>query len=99
MFPALGYLFRRDFGYAGVQRFLHLIQTIDARYEPIIREDLPRMREIATMYDTAAFDIVDCCIMAIAERLNVTRIATFDRRDFSIFRPQHCDFFELLPAL
>ncbi len=20
------------------------------------------------------------------------------RRDFSIFRPQHCDFFELLPA-
>ena len=35
--------------------------------------------------------------MAIAERLNITRIATFDRRDFSIFQPSHCDYLELLP--
>lgn len=42
--------------------------------------------------------IVDCCIMALAERLHVTRIATFDRRDFSIFQPRHCGYFELLPA-
>lgn len=53
---------------------------------------------VAILYGDVAFYIVDCCIMAIAERLGVTRIATFDRRDFSIFRPQHCDFFELLPA-
>ena len=99
VFPELSYLFRRDFGYAGVQRFLELIQTIDARYEPITVEDVPRMREIAMTYDTAAFDIVDCCIMAIAERLDINRIATFDRRDFSIFRPDHCKFFELLPSV
>jgi len=98
VFPELSYLFRRDFEYAGVQKFLELIQTIDVRYEPIIVEDIPRLREIAEIYDTAAFDIVDCCIMAIAERLDITRIATFDHRDFSIYRPRHCEFFELLPA-
>ena len=37
--------------------------------------------------------------MTIAERLGVTRIATFDRRDFSIFRPRHCDYLDLLPTL
>ncbi len=37
--------------------------------------------------------------MASAERLSVTRIATFVRRDFSIFRPRHCDYLDLLPTL
>ncbi len=35
--------------------------------------------------------------MAMTEGLNVTEICTFDRRDFSIFRPTHCDYLELLP--
>jgi hypothetical protein len=33
----------------------------------------------------------------MAERLNITRACTFDRRDFSIFRPHPCDYLELLP--
>lgn len=36
-------------------------------------------------------------IVAIAERLNVRRILTLDRRHFSVIRPQHCAAFELLP--
>ena len=59
--------------------------------------DLGRARDILIAYNEAEFDIVDCCVMAIAERLNITRIATFDRRDFSIFQPRHCDYLELLP--
>ena len=35
--------------------------------------------------------------MAIAERLNLQTVLTLDRRDFSIFRPQHCSAFNLLP--
>ena len=95
--PEVSYLFRRDFDHGSVQRFLRHLQTIDAIYEPIVRNDLPRMLEIAETYADAEFDIVDCCIMALAERLLITRIATFDRRDFSIFRPRHCRFLELLP--
>lgn len=29
--------------------------------------------------------------------LAITRICAFDRRDFSIFRPRHCDYYDLLP--
>lgn len=36
-------------------------------------------------------------LFAIAERLNITRILTLDRRDFQMIRPKHCVSFELFP--
>lgn len=33
----------------------------------------------------------------MAERLNIERILTLDRRDFSIIKPKHCAAFEILP--
>ncbi len=56
-----------------------------------------RMEAIMTRYASARFDYADVAQMVLAERLKITQIYTFDRRDFSIFRPQHCDAFELLP--
>lgn len=35
--------------------------------------------------------------LLLAERLNITQILTFDRRDFSVFRPAHTPYFDLLP--
>ena len=95
--PETCYLFRRDFGYYGVQRFLDYFWRLDAQPASLTRSDIDRVRDIANTYADAEFDIVDCCIMALAERLNIRRIATFDRRDFSIFQPRHCDFLALLP--
>jgi predicted nucleic acid-binding protein len=40
---------------------------------------------------------VDAIIVAIAERLNITRVLTLDVRDFRMFSPRHCAAFELLP--
>ena len=94
--PETCYLFKRDFGYFGVQRFLEYFARVNAQLESLSKDDLDRVRDIANTYADAEFDIVDCCIMAIAERLNITRIATLDRRDFSIFQPRHCEFLELL---
>ena len=95
--PEVCYLLTRDIGYFGLQRFLGYFTRLNAQLVSIELDDLNRVREIAIAYADAEFDIVDCCIMAIAERLNVTRIATFDRRDFSVFRPRHCEYLELLP--
>jgi len=60
-------------------------------------EDYPRMVEIMRNYQDAAFDFTDVAQMVVAERMNITRIFTFDRRDFSVFRPKHTRFLELLP--
>ena len=96
--PEVCYLFLRDLGYVGLRNFLYHFREMDSTLASLEQPDLFRVFEIADAYASAAFDIVDCCIMALAERLGVTRIATFDRRDFSIFRPRHCDFLELLPS-
>lgn len=95
--PEVSYLFMRDMGYVGVQKFLANFKRVNARFEPIEKSDLDRVHEIAVSYASAEFDIVDCCVMVLAERLTITQIATFDRRDFSIYRPRHCNYFELLP--
>jgi predicted nucleic acid-binding protein len=52
---------------------------------------------ILEQYADSQLDFADAAIVAIAERLNITRVYTLDRRDFSIIRPSHCDYFELLP--
>ena len=40
---------------------------------------------------------VDASVVAAAERLGLTEIATTDRRDFSLVSPAHAESFELLP--
>lgn len=93
----LSYLFLRDLGYRGVQTFLAYFMQINWKLEALEIRDLGRIHEIAETYTSAKFDVVDCCIMTLAERLDITRVATFDQRDFSVFKPHHCDFLELLP--
>ena len=95
--PELGFLFVRDLGYSGVVQFLEQFRETDSPIEPLLNSDLGRVYEIADRYADAAVDVVDCCIIALAERLQITRIATFDRRDFYIVRPSHTDYFEILP--
>ena len=65
--------------------------------EDLIEADLRRMSQIMVQYASSKFDFVDVSIMALAERLNIQKICTFDRRDFSIFNPTHCTYFELIP--
>jgi predicted nucleic acid-binding protein len=42
-------------------------------------------------------DFVDAPIVVTAERLNIKRLLTLDRRDFNLIRPKRCVSFELLP--
>jgi hypothetical protein len=91
------YLFRRAGGVIAVIRFLDTLRAAKPVLEPVGYEDLDRARDIMGIYASANLDFVDCCLMAIAERLKITQVCTFDHRDFSIFRPQHCDYLEILP--
>ena len=95
--PEVGYLFLRDLGYAGVQQFMASLVQMPAKLVSLERVDIVRAYEISLTYSDNKFDLVDCCIMAMSERMVVTKVATFDRRDFSVFRPRHCDYLELLP--
>jgi predicted nucleic acid-binding protein len=59
--------------------------------------DLARAAELELAYADLRLGLVDASTIALAERFNVTRIATLDHRHFSVVRPRHCPHFTLLP--
>jgi uncharacterized protein len=59
--------------------------------------DISRIAELVEQHVSLPFGIVDVAVIAIAERLNLTEVATADRRHFSIVRPRHVSAFRLLP--
>ena len=56
------------------------------------------MREVCDRYADADVGFVDAAVLAIVERLGETKLATLDRRHFSLLRPRHTDTIDLLPA-
>lgn len=63
----------------------------------VTKPDLMRAADIMEKYHESEFDLADACLMALSERLGVTHVATYDRRDFGVFRPAHLDYLTLLP--
>ena len=61
--------------------------------------DYSRMAELVEQYGDLPLGAADASVVALAERLGVTRIATVDRRDFAVVRPRHVAAFELVPEL
>ncbi len=95
--PEVAFLFRRAGGTPAVSAFLR--NFVAAGVEPVglLLRDVQRAEAIMRTYASAELDFVDCALMALAERLNIKQVLTFDRRDFSIVRPAHCEYLELLP--
>jgi uncharacterized protein len=50
-------------------------------------------------YADARVGFADAAVLAIVERLNEPKLATLDRRHFSLMRPRHIETLTLLPAL
>lgn len=63
------------------------------------RDDYDRMADLVDQYASLPLGAADASGVAIAERLGITRIATVDRRDFTVVRPRHVPAFELIPDL
>ena len=55
------------------------------------------MAELVETYADMPLGGVDASVVAIAERVSETMIATLDRRHFGVVRPAHATAFELVP--
>jgi uncharacterized protein len=91
------FLARSDGKIESVLELLDAFNATDFELVALTRDDVRRARDIMADYPEARLDFVDCCIMAMAERLNITRIYTIDPRDYYIFRPKHCEYLDILP--
>jgi hypothetical protein len=65
--------------------------------EPVEPADWDRIAELLDEYADLGIGIVDASVLAACERLDQTRLATLDRRHFSVVRPRHCSILELVP--
>jgi len=80
--------------------FLSFLADIDAGRLGIVDiqpEDYRRVSELLDRYRDLPLGFVDAAVLAIVERLNETKLATLDRRHFSIVRPRHVPALRLIP--
>lgn len=92
-----GYLINH---YAGPAEEARLLESVaDGDFEPVdlLPDDYERMAELVRQYDDFPLGTTDASVLALAERLGVTEIATTDRRHFAAVRVHHVDHLTLLP--
>mgnify|MGYP001201263659 CR=1 FL=1 len=93
----IGYFLTKRYSNLTAAFFLARFPHTRYRLIPLEDEDIMRTAEILQKYADLRVDFVDATIAAVAERMNITRILTLDRRDFGLIRPRHIQQFELLP--
>lgn len=59
--------------------------------------DRDRAADLIEQYASLRLGYVDAVTIAMSERLRDPRIATLDRRHFTVVRPSHVDAFEIVP--
>lgn len=87
----------REAGVATVIAFLRGLSASKFDLVALTEQDLLRTAEILDEYKDSRVDFVDGTVMAVAQRYGSKKILTLDQRDFRLFRPRHCDSFEILP--
>lgn len=60
--------------------------------------ELARAAELELAYLDLSLGFVDASIVALCEQLGETKLATLDRRHFSVVRPRHCSHLTLMPG-
>lgn len=58
---------------------------------------LVRAGELVDQYRDLSLDLVDATVIAATEMLGETKLATLDRRHFSVVRPAHVEALTILP--
>ena len=78
-------------------RFLGDLASGTLIAEPVLPSDWLRIAELVGTYRDLPLGAVDASVIATADRMALTQIATLDRRDFAVVRPAHAEAFDLLP--
>lgn len=93
--PEITYLLRKRLGPQAERLFLRSVAVGELGVEGMTDADWRRSVGLLDIYNEIGF--VDASVVAIAERLRLTTVATTDRRHFSAVRPAHVEAFHLVP--
>jgi predicted nucleic acid-binding protein len=91
------YLIGTRLGHGAEVRFLGDFAAGNLIPEHVAAQDWLRIAELVRLYGDLPLGAVDGSVIAAAERLAVTDVATLDRRHFTVVRPSHVSALTLLP--
>jgi predicted nucleic acid-binding protein len=93
----VGYLLGRAGGARVEAGFLRSIVEHTFSVVDLTDDDYARMAELVETYADFPLGTTDAAVIAVAERLHITEVATLDHRHFRAIRPRHVDALTLLP--
>jgi uncharacterized protein len=93
----VGYLLAREAGPRVESLFLRSLAEGDFAAVDLTAADYARMAELVDTYGDLPLGTTDASVIAVAERLKLTDVATLDRRHFTVVRPSHVNSLTLLP--
>jgi len=93
----VGYLLNREAGPRVESLFLRSIADGDFTAVDLSTADYARMADLVVKYGSLPLGTTDASVVAVAERMKLTEVATLDRRHFSVVRPNHVNALTLLP--
>lgn len=92
------YLIDRHLGPAAEAALFASLAEGELLVEELSRDDWRRIGELVTTYSDVRLGGTDASLVAVAERLGITLLATLDERHFRPLRPAHAAAFEILPT-
>lgn len=91
------YLLGTRLGYEPEVRFLGDLAAGSFSVEPVGAQDWLRIAVLVARYRDLPLGTVDASVVAAAERLGISGVATLDRGHFTVVRPKHVEAFTLFP--
>ena len=64
---------------------------------PLDEAAVPRIRDLMYKYRDLPMDLAGAALVHVAEREQIRRVFTLDRRDFSLYRPARLGQFQIVP--
>jgi uncharacterized protein len=93
----VGYLLNREAGPRVESLFLRSLADGDFSIVELTVADYARMADLVVAYGSLPLGTTDASVIALAERLKLTEVATLDQRHFRVVRPNHVNALTLLP--
>jgi len=91
------WLIESRLGPAAEIAFLRSVIAGDLTRLDLTDADWDRAADLVQTYADLGLGLVDASLVALAERLSITTLATLNSRDFHVVRPAHTAAFTLLP--
>jgi uncharacterized protein len=95
--PEVDYLTTKYLGEPAARAFLNDLATGHYQYLQVELQDIEQALQVMAQYQGVPLGLVDSSIIALADRYQISRILTLDRRHFSLIKPQRLEYLELLP--